>query len=262
MMSQEIKSPNKYYKFIDPEKEWEALLFFQTPDNLFKSLDSKVQNDLYDYFQIDKKVCNFQKAYNYAMGRTVGYTLLKAILTSENYKKVLIRNSQSDEDYGKPYAFLDQQKKALCLSLSHSNNASVAGYSFYKSIGLDIELIQRRPDNFPLLALNEKEYKNFLNSSLDKDFLLTCYWTAKEAVSKSIGKGLRIPIKELEVIFKPNISSDQELLNLEARAQYQIKPEENSFQKNDDMLRKFSIKFTCITHQEHRFILSVAKNTN
>lgn len=85
----------------------------------------------------------------------------------------------------------------LFLSISHSGGIAVAIVSAVE-IGFDLEEVEPRPDAF----------LNYFYSASEKNFLqqfeqgyheeVTSLWTAKEAVSKVLGKGGQLNFKTIE----------------------------------------------------------------
>src|SRR5690606_17637089 len=97
---------------------------------------------------------------------------------------------------GKPIALpnVSQTFTGHCeISIAHKDNISVAIAS-EKPIGIDIEKIEPRNDNFIGAAMAEAELaliKSDTNLETLQEDLVTRIWSAKEAVAKKLGTGLQ-----------------------------------------------------------------------
>ncbi len=101
--------------------------------------------------------------------------------------------------------YLDQGAPFLCsapnipLSLSHSNNYTTAACckNKDKTVGIDIEKIDRKPDSWFLkTAFTKKEIAHLQ----DNAFSIFKNWTIKEAYLKYIKKGFNESLHKVEVI--------------------------------------------------------------
>ncbi|MCG3216154.1 MAG: SDR family NAD(P)-dependent oxidoreductase, partial [Candidatus Heimdallarchaeota archaeon] len=126
------------------------------------------------------------------------------IATKELYSAIQEDSSISQEievrklSKGQPYIFDKRKgkKSKLHLSISHSGDFAISTLS-KRPVGIDIEKIETRNESFYKEAFTEKERDVISN---DKD-LGTIYWTIKEAISKALGEGLHINLKDVEVTF-------------------------------------------------------------
>jgi phosphopantetheinyl transferase (holo-ACP synthase) len=78
---------------------------------------------------------------------------------------------------------------SLHVSLAHKDGIAVAMCTDTCAAGIDIEKIESRGDEFVRLALTESEQA--LLPAADRDAWVTRIWTAKEAIAKADGTGLR-----------------------------------------------------------------------
>ncbi|MDR1136249.1 MAG: 4'-phosphopantetheinyl transferase superfamily protein [Clostridiales Family XIII bacterium] len=120
----------------------------------------------------------------------------------ENYPFPVAINVSYDEN-GKPYVYgdgeLGEKLKALHISLAHKGMRSVAIASG-KPVGIDLEAIEERSDDFKKLAFTEKELDMLAGLGQDRaDEWCTRFWVAKEAYSKMLGTGLGGNPKAFEV---------------------------------------------------------------
>jgi phosphopantetheinyl transferase len=77
----------------------------------------------------------------------------------------------------------------LHVSLAHKDGIAVAMCADTGAVGIDVEKIESRSDEFVRLALTESEQE--LLPATDRDAWVTRIWTAKEAIAKADGTGLR-----------------------------------------------------------------------
>jgi 4'-phosphopantetheinyl transferase len=128
-----------------------------------------------------------------AYGFVLGKLLLLAALKEMGYSYDLANLSYSP--YHKPF-FLNGPH----FSTSHSGNRVVCALSKEKEIGIDIEHISK--------AISISDFKGQLTStewcdigkSANPEERFLELWTAKESLIKADGRGLEIPLSDLEVI--------------------------------------------------------------
>jgi 4'-phosphopantetheinyl transferase len=103
---------------------------------------------------------------------------------------------------GAPQAFRDGAPLAVALSLSHSNGwASAAVQRGSGPLGCDLERIAARSAAFlgGYLTSNEREFVAKGPES-ERPLRATLVWSAKEAVMKALGEGLRLAPASVEVV--------------------------------------------------------------
>lgn len=133
----------------------------------------------------------------------VSYALLRILLSQYLHvepQKVPINRtcSQCGEPHGKPYLQAPFAKR-LEMSVSHSGEMILVAIA-KSPLGIDIEKV--RED----IAV-EKMIKHVLSSREKEDFYAVNnkleafyrYWTRKEAITKALGKGIVLPLTEIEV---------------------------------------------------------------
>jgi phosphopantetheinyl transferase len=94
----------------------------------------------------------------------------------------------SNDDSGQPRvsgAFGED----LRVSVAHKDSVAVALVAEDRDVGIDVEKIETRSERFAELALTDSE--RLLCPREDRDVWITRMWTAKEAVAKSMGTGLK-----------------------------------------------------------------------
>lgn len=103
------------------------------------------------------------------------------------------------DDYGKP--FLDPKLYDLHFSLSHSGQTVMVGLSWKGPIGVDVERVSTDTSLLEIANHHFSEYEqralNSLPLSKKMDFFFRL-WVAKEAYTKSVGKGLSLDLKTVD----------------------------------------------------------------
>lgn len=113
-------------------------------------------------------------------------------------------------EFGKP-AIADEHLTGITFNISHSENLALFAVTREREIGVDIERINPSMVDAGTLSqcLTEQE-KNYLYSlAVEKRnlFFFEC-WTRKEAYVKGCGKGLSLPVNEIETLSFTNSSMD------------------------------------------------------
>ena len=108
------------------------------------------------------------------------------------------------DDLNKPSVYGLEEVVGLEISLAHKGTDSVAIVS-NKNVGIDIESIEPRSDEFMNLSFTTSELE--LLAERDLAEWSTCFWVAKEAYGKKLGLGLQGNPKRYEV--KAIISNDE-----------------------------------------------------
>lgn len=87
----------------------------------------------------------------------------------------------------------------LHLSLSHSHEYAVAVIAPFK-IGIDIEKIESRPDALANYFCSKEERAVLETKPMQKDELMTFFWSRKEAVSKFLKLGGKLNFKHITTV--------------------------------------------------------------
>ncbi|TDT46714.1 4'-phosphopantetheinyl transferase [Maribacter spongiicola] len=100
------------------------------------------------------------------------------------------------------------ENSSIQFNISHSNDVIVCAITSVGAIGVDIEKISAIPiedfkDQFLPL-----EYETILKAPKVLEQFYT-YWTQKEAVVKSNGSGLHIPLQSFEISNRSTVIADQ-----------------------------------------------------
>lgn len=105
-------------------------------------------------------------------------------------------------DFGKPYLTEKLDKGSLQFNISNSFNYLLVALTSNNQIGIDIEKIRQSINYQKLVArfFSKKEINYFSNLNENtKEKTFFDWWTIKEAVVKTIGTGMRIPINSFNV---------------------------------------------------------------
>ena len=111
--------------------------------------------------------------------------------------------SIENDPSGAPYARVNGNRLPGCLSISHSGDRAVCAYTEnHTCIGVDLEEIQIRPRNFLMEYFTPAEIAEAEDLPLERQALwITAAWSAKEAVLKALGTGLRVDPRQVIVSF-------------------------------------------------------------
>lgn len=139
---------------------------------------------------------------SFMLGRKAAKRMLLRILADLETvppHRISIENDPS----GAPYARVDGNRLPGCLSISHSGDRAACAYTEnHARIGIDLEAIQIRPKNFLMEYFTPVEIAEVENLPLEKQPLwITAAWSAKEAVLKALGTGLRVDTRQVIVSF-------------------------------------------------------------
>jgi 4'-phosphopantetheinyl transferase len=106
------------------------------------------------------------------------------------------------EPSGRPYLALSSGERiAGSISLSHSAGSVLAAFSHTTlRMGVDLERVEVREAAFAQDFFTEQELRMVESARAEeRDGLITLIWSAKEAVLKAIGTGLRIDTRKINV---------------------------------------------------------------
>lgn len=159
------------------------------------SADSNIDQDVLKYYleflpqRFKQEVLKYRRwddRYNCLFGKLMIY-MGAYIFGHESFKfeKIL------KDNYGKPY-MIDSN---FNFNISHSGNTVVCVFS-KQEIGVDIEEINDIEYNLFENVFSSKELAEINDKGLDKFYE---FWTKKESVIKAIGKGMSLPLTEIEI---------------------------------------------------------------
>jgi phosphopantetheinyl transferase len=118
------------------------------------------------------------------------------------FRRIEIVTSREGPQRGKPSYRIGDAPGPFDLSISHSRTRAVAALAAtaHERIGIDIEQIETRDRSFEALALSDTE--RALIARLEGDIravAVTQRWVLKEALSKALGTGLRLPFERVTI---------------------------------------------------------------
>jgi phosphopantetheine--protein transferase-like protein len=134
--------------------------------------------------------------------RIISKNMVKQILKREeiNFHDIRIQK----EETGQPYIYITGQGRLEGkFSLSHSNGYVFCGYSPAEEFkfGMDLEKIEARSLEFVQDYFTSQEIELYqVLEGKDKDEFTTMMWSAKESVLKTLGLGLSIDTRKVEII--------------------------------------------------------------
>lgn len=101
---------------------------------------------------------------------------------------------------GQPFVLVDGQRLAGCLSISHRAGRAACAWTPDTGVGLgiDLERIEPRSQAFVTDYFTATEQALVVGPARERDVVLV--WSAKEAMLKALGKGLRLDTRSVEVL--------------------------------------------------------------
>lgn len=166
-----------------------------------------------DFQEKIKKYRRWQDAQLSLMGRSM---LLKGI--QENYNLDYSNKEISYTKFNKPYF----HNHSIHFNISHSDDIVVCAITRKAEIGIDIEKIS----NIEILdfeaQFTDREWAKIINSN-QSEITFFEYWAQKEAVIKSHGHGLTIPLKSFEISENETIINGEKFYLKEIKIDEQYK---------------------------------------
>ncbi len=173
-----------------------------------------------------------------------GIIAAKELLCREKKGRTFLDFEIRKEQKGRPYVYDLKSKKRLPmhLSISHSNGLAVAMVSD-KPVGLDLEKIEERAEAFYREAFTDKE-QTLISYNNKKG---TQYWTIKEAISKALGEGLHLNLKNIQV----DAYKDNYRVTLAPKIKQTHKISDNEIKINSHNTNNYVLTFCEITKEEN-----------
>ena len=114
-----------------------------------------------------------------------------------------IRRTES----GVPEISIDGDVPDIIISISHSGTMALSATGNrknFKGLGIDLEMVEPRDGSFLHVAFTPREisgiWLHWNKTRGPAEEIITRHWTIKEAVLKSIGSGLNLNLKEMEIL--------------------------------------------------------------
>ncbi len=109
--------------------------------------------------------------------------------------------------FGRPELAPVHDPHDLCFNLSHTAGLAVFAIGRGRSIGIDVEAVDRRAPSLGVIerALRPREVEQVLRSEgRERTAAFLRYWTVKEAYAKALGVGLALDFREIGVDGPPD----------------------------------------------------------
>ncbi|MGG3891735.1 4'-phosphopantetheinyl transferase family protein [Metabacillus fastidiosus] len=120
------------------------------------------------------------------------------------YLSIPFENVQFVYGYqGKPIINPIINSKKLCFNISHSGNIAVYIFAINRSLGIDIEYTRKQYKGQSIIERWFTNREQMIYSQLsqrEKQQYFYKAWTLKEAYLKGLGKGLEIPLEDIELL--------------------------------------------------------------
>jgi phosphopantetheinyl transferase len=130
-----------------------------------------------------------KKKKEWIISRIAAKDAVRTLLSREKGQQLYpIEFSIRSDEKGKPYPH-GKDMPGISISLAHKYTDAVAIASLDGPIGIDIEMIEDRSEDFAALALHPEEMA--LIAGRDRPEWITRCWVAKEAYGKYLGLGLQ-----------------------------------------------------------------------
>ena len=153
---------------------------------------------------------------DFICGRIAGKRAVKRLIDNDRNGMPVTRERRSESvdieirrtRTGAPRVFFNNEPARVRVSISHSPcyaaSAACNGEE-YRGIGIDLEKIEPRDTSLLAVAFSTNEISAMRERALKSggmDMQITRYWSMKEAVLKSMGAGLNIDLKDIEIVEK------------------------------------------------------------
>lgn len=135
------------------------------------------------------------------LGRLTAKTLLTRCLP-ELVKVPFDRITIGNHAEGAPFVSIEGLSKPIQLSISHREGMAVAALSMNTevSLGVDLEWVEDHPKSFYEDFFTTGELGIMAGMPADRQaWVGTLIWSAKEAVLKALGKGLRLDTRSVDI---------------------------------------------------------------
>ena len=164
---------------------------------LYTSINEDNHKDLLDKY-LPKFSTEFQKKIlRYRRWQDAQLSLLGRVLLVKGLEQMNCSFDMSDlkyTTYNKPYF----DNIDVSFNISHSGEVVVCALTYLGAIGIDIEKIEPISISDFKSQMTKNEWES-VNNSKDIQRSFYDYWSQKEAVIKTQGKGHLIPLKSFEV---------------------------------------------------------------
>jgi holo-[acyl-carrier-protein] synthase len=215
-----------------------ALVDIPTIGEMFKRYGSDAYRDLLSRWEFayanTKKIP--KRRIDFLSGRIAGKHAVSEYLNitkkmgecSPGFNDIEIRKT----DTGAPAVRIMNRESELLISISHSGRCAVSmvtGAMNYRGIGIDVEWIEKRDNSFLDIAFNGDEIVKLQRESTKPskdsekriDEEITRYWTIKESILKSLGLGLNVDLKDIDIV-ESEVSKSHFVMRNEVKEKYEL----------------------------------------
>jgi 4'-phosphopantetheinyl transferase len=147
------------------------------------------------------------------------------------------------EPSGAPEAYLSGSPASVSISLSHSSGLAVCAVAESGVVlGCDLEIVERRSDNFIRDYFTAEELAQVAQADATaRDWLVTLLWSAKESALKALRTGLRLDTRSLAVTPLRAIQSQNQPAGIQTPGRLQW--------RQDDLNAWHPLQVCCATGQ-------------
>ncbi len=212
-----------------------------------------------DHIKIPKRKLDF------LAGRMAGKRAVKRHLAKNNGRQQANTLQFSDIEIkrtvtGRPMVFIKDGSSRngssdFLVSISHTEGVAaslVCNKKECKGIGIDIEIIEKRDSSLLDVAFTDmevellKQYATNENGKSDKIFVeeVSRAWSVKEAVMKSMGVGVNIDLKDIEIVNMGPFKADVKLKNGAIERYNLLKGED--LQVEAAKIKNFMVAIACL----------------
>lgn len=138
---------------------------------------------------------------DWRLGRWTAKSAIATCLDMHPDDEALARIEIRPASSGMPDVFIDNQPAPVIISISHSGGSAICAVAPRgTATGCDLELVEERGSNFVGDFFSSQEQEIIERASrVDRAWLVTLLWSAKESALKAVGEGLRTDTRRVVV---------------------------------------------------------------
>lgn len=148
-----------------------------------------------DSFEGKDRPTNGTRWAEFVAGRTLAHKMITQFCSVDIDSFRILRSKVAEE---KNAPIVTGIARCPCISISHSKQLVFVAVA-HQPIGIDIELVAQKRMKAIERALSSEEQLQLLSSEVDPLRVAFTYWTAKEAVAKTLRRGLTIDFKKVHI---------------------------------------------------------------
>ena len=151
---------------------------------------------------IQNKLKNYHNLQNWQASAT-GYVLLHQALLAQNQGHLLEELNRSQT--GKPIF----KSHNWHFNISHSDSLITCVLTDESAVGIDVQIYKKLPIERYKRHFNDGDWEQ-INMQLDVSSAFCQLWSKKEAVIKADGRGLDIPLKDIQISINNRVNLYEE----------------------------------------------------